>query len=646
MGRHGDERLPQLPLHDLIRRLRWAVPALVVALAAVHQVVVRAALAGMSPSWARWVELALYGLTGSVVAWIGLTWLAAQASHRAQAETRLRQAFEELEQNHAKLLKLHDLGRLVAAADDEQSLFELAAQAPVQLTGAKGSTVVTFDAQRDKLQLDMAWGLSEPYLHALRSRIRQGIPSKRCQGCTKLRIEASSDCPLFEGLHAAAEAEGIRSLLCVPVIHEEERVGVISAYFPSADGPPEDQARLLVILGGAITAVLESLRLRTRQANTLPRLGRLGRAVPETTSTDVIGELTAQALAIAATGWESEAGGIFLHDDEHRTWSCRARRGLGDTLTDPRFSLGLELCRQAHATGSPIVIADLEAGAEIPATAGHGLRSAMAAPLIADGLTLGAFFLGAHQRRRFNEHHTDLLAAMTHQIALAIRNAQLYAQLGRMAVVEERYRLAREIHDGLAQTLGYLGLQAERLGHLIDAGETDKAAGELGEMRQAIRGGYVDAREAIDGLRLSVAEPDQLSARLAEYVADFSSQSGIEADFVTEPEEVTTDPETALQVLRIAQEALTNVRKHARANRVNVLLRDSADEIQFTITDDGAGFPHRGGDGRGTRGSRFRSHGLASMRERAESLGGALTVATEPGQGTRITGTVRARGRQ
>ncbi len=235
---------------------------------------------------------------------------------------------------------------------------------------------------------------------------------------------------------------------------------------------------------------------------------------------------------------------------------------------------------------------------------------------------------------------------MTHQVALAIRNAQLYAQLGRMAVVEERYRLAREIHDGLAQTLGYLGLQAERLGGLIEAGKNDQAAGELGEMRQAIRAGYVDAREAIDGLRLSVAEPDQLSMRLAEYVADFSAQSGIEAGFVTEPEEVTADPETALQVLRIAQEALTNVRKHARASRVSVLLRDSADEIQFTITDDGDGFPPKGTHGDLARGNGFRSHGLASMRERAESLGGALTVATGPGQGTRITGTVRARGRQ
>lgn len=635
MDRPIQDRLLQLPLHLLVRRLRWAVPALVVALAAVHQIVVRSALHDISPGWQRWVELAFYGLTGSVAAWIGLTWIAAQASHRAEAEARLRRAFEELEQNHNRLLTLHDFGRKVTHAGDEQSLFELAARAPVQLTGAKGSTVVTFDAKRDKLQLDMAWGLSESYVGALKSQIDGGIPSHRCHDCTKLKTEATSDCPLFQGLHEAAAAEGIRSLLCVPVVHEEERVGVISAYFPSADGPPEDQTRLLIILGGAITAVLESLRLRTRQANTLPHLGRLGQQRPRNASTDAIGELTSQVLNIAASGWESDAGGIFLYEEDQKTWTCRARRGLGDSMADPRFSLGLELARRAHATGSPVLVPDLEGGNGSSLETGHGLRSATAAPLIADGLTLGALFLGAHQRRRFNPRHTELLAAMAYQIALAIRNAQLYAQLGQMAVVEERFRLSREIHDGLAQTLSYLSLQSERLATLIEAEKKPQALRELAEMRRAIRGGYVDAREAIDGLRLSVADSDPLSASMAEYIRDFSRQFGIPVDFVTEPEVVTTDPSTAQQILRIAQEALTNVRKHAEATRVNVELRDLKTEIQLVITDDGQGFPESRQPGG------FRSHGLASMRERAESVGGTLTVATGPGQGTRITGSIR-----
>jgi signal transduction histidine kinase len=218
---------------------------------------------------------------------------------------------------------------------------------------------------------------------------------------------------------------------------------------------------------------------------------------------------------------------------------------------------------------------------------------------------------------------------MAHQIALAIRNAQLYAQVGQIAMLEERYRLSREIHDGLAQTLGYLNLQAERVEGLITAKRYDATASELSEMRQSIRAAYVDVREAIDGLRLSVAEPGNLSARLAEYVDEFAKQSGIAAR-VAAPDDLMIDPETGMQLLRIAQEALTNVRKHSGARNVQIALRASATEIELAITDDGRGFPDA------IPGRAYHSHGLATMRERAQSIGGAFSVATGAGQGTRI----------
>jgi signal transduction histidine kinase len=150
----------------------------------------------------------------------------------------------------------------------------------------------------------------------------------------------------------------------------------------------------------------------------------------------------------------------------------------------------------------------------------------------------------------------------------------------------------------------------------------------------------VDAREAIDGLRLSVENPDQLAAGLAEYVADFARQTGLEASFAAEPADLTTDPHTALQLLRIAQEALTNVRKHAQARRVQVSLSAAPAELELKVTDDGRGFPD------GLQPDRvFRRHGLATMRERARSIGGTFTVATGNGQGTRIAVTIPLRGK-
>jgi signal transduction histidine kinase len=206
-----------------------------------------------------------------------------------------------------------------------------------------------------------------------------------------------------------------------------------------------------------------------------------------------------------------------------------------------------------------------------------------------------------------------------------------------MAVIEERYRLSREFHDGLAQTLGYLGLQAERLEGMLGEGQVDTAVSEFGEMRRSIRAAYADVREAIDGLRLGIENPGQLATRLAEYTTEFSRQTGVRVSFTAVPDDITIDPAAALQLLRIAQEALTNIRKHAQAQSVDVRLQANGPELNLTVTDDGLGFPNALPVER-----EYRSYGLASMRERAESLGGSLTVATQPSQGTRVTAVVPA----
>ncbi len=613
------KQLRAAPLHFQLRRIRWIAPLVVLLLAAVHQTVVHNLVAFIWPHWSG-AELLLYSLTGSIVAWIGLSWLATAVSRQSQAESQLRHAYDELEANHQKLLALHDLGQNIATASDKQSVFELAARAPLQLTGAQSSTVVTFANGDNRLKLDMAWGLSERYLHLLRRRIDVGIMADRCRTCTTLRTHASSDCPLFEGLQAQAQAEGIRSLVCLPIAQADERIAVLSAYFPSAAGPPEDQMRLLSILGGVVAAALESMHARTRQTSTLTALDRV------TQTADAIDELAVQALDIAISGWDAQVGGLFLFDDETRTWSNSARYNLGHDAADPRYQLALAMSRQVYGSDRPLITADMNPDAD------HGLRSAAATPLVTEGQTLGALFLGANRPQALNPLHAELLGTMAHQIALAIRNAQLYSRLEQMAVLEERYRLAREFHDGLAQTLGYLGLQAERLEILLTTGQVATAVTEFGEIRQSIRAAYVDVREAIDGLRLGVADPGQIAARLSEYTTEFARQTGLQVRFTAVPNDITIDPATALQLLRIVQEALTNVRKHAQARQVAICLDAAPSELELTVTDDGRGFPDTLPADR-----EYHNYGLATMRERAEGLGGAFTVATQPGQGTRIT---------
>ena len=608
-----------------LRRMRWAVPLVVMILASLHQAGLHLIIDTFSESWHQEAELIIYGFTGSVVAWIGFSRLATTIASHAEAERQMQFAYAELEVNHQKLLTLNELGRQLGVANDEQTVLELAVQAPYHLIGAQASSVITFDDNKDRLKLDMAWGLSDEYLNAFRARLATGVSTERCRNCTVLRTISTSDCPLFEGLHEKARADGIGGLICMPMIYEQERVGLISAYFPSVDGPPEDQVHLLNILSGAITSMLESLRARTRQTDALYALDQVLQngdvGVP------IMRDFEDQVLFITTAGWEAQVGGLFLFDQDTHTWVCRARQGLGDSLTDPRFTLALELAGQAHSTGSAVISPEL--GKE----AGFDFLSAVAAPLIAEGQALGAIFLGAKRRRAFDNRHVELLNTMAHQIALAIRNAKLYVQLDQLAVLKERYRLSREIHDGLAQTLALLNMQTERLASLISAGKNDAAAREVDEMRLSIQSAYLEAREAIEGLRQELDSPDQMASRLAEYSAQFTQKTGIQTRFTVEPEGLLVEPAVALQFLRIAQESLANVRKHSHATHVEVCLKATDSELELSITDNGRGFP----DAMKPDLAAQRHFGLTTMRERARNMGGALTVATGTLQGTRIT---------
>ena len=612
-----------VPLHFQLRRLRWMVFPAILFLAALHQFALFLIAEAFPVSWQWWIQVVIYALTGSIAAWLGMTWIADAAARRFEAESQVRQAYDKLEKNHNQLLALHNLGERVTAADDQHAILEIAARAPLELTGARASTVVTFDETRDRLKLDMAWGLSESYLSGLRDQLENGIPTGRCKNCIALKTHVGSDCPLFEGLQTTAQADGIHSLICMPVNHDEERIGIISAYFPTADGPPEDHIRLLNILGGVIATALENLRARARELETLHAIDRATNngQIEESKALEGIAQ---QVLEISAAGWEAQFGGLFLFSEETDALDCIAQIGLDET--PQRFLLAQNFAKQTYVLGESII----KTGFNPEENEGTGSMAAV--PLSTEGNILGALFLGARRQRAINENHAELLDTVAHQIALAIRNAQLYSQLGQMAVLQERHRLSREFHDGLAQTLGFLGYQAEHVENLIETENKAEAAAEIHEFRQTIRDAYADVREAIDGLRLSVDDPSQIAERLAEYTMAFTRQTGIQTNFTAMPEDLVIEPRMSLQILRISQEALTNVRKHANAENVIVLLQKERGNLQLVISDDGRGFPTE------TQTDQLHhSYGLTTMRERTEGLGGILTIATNPNEGTHIT---------
>jgi signal transduction histidine kinase len=198
-------------------------------------------------------------------------------------------------------------------------------------------------------------------------------------------------------------------------------------------------------------------------------------------------------------------------------------------------------------------------------------------------------------------------------------------------VLEERERLAREMHDSLAQVLGYLHLKSEGALAAARGGETEKVRRDLMEISSVSDESYKDVREAILGLRETVSQRRGFVDALRGYTTKFCQMAGLPTYLeVRGSESFVLAPDAEVQLMRVVQEALTNVRKHSGARKACVSL-DQEDGLRITIEDDGKGFNL---DQLDENRDRF---GLFTMRERVERVGGRLEIDSATGRGTRVS---------
>ncbi|OGO54193.1 MAG: hypothetical protein A2V84_11990 [Chloroflexi bacterium RBG_16_70_13] len=261
----------------------------------------------------------------------------------------------------------------------------------------------------------------------------------------------------------------------------------------------------------------------------------------------------------------------------------------------------------------------------------------VARPLRGPGELLGELCVSRAPDRPFSEAETTLLGALADMAAIAVRTSRLHESEEQMTILSERDRIARELHDSLAQVLGQIHLQLRAFESRTDGAPIST---ELAELADLADDAYRDVRETILGLRETIPSDGGLAAALRAYLAKYTRQTGIRTELDCDGMAGRSlPPKAEVQLLRVVQEALTNVRKHAGASVVRIELRDVEGTPVLSVTDDGSGF-----DPTSVRASLTGGFGLRSMRERVELLGGTLDVHTAPGDGTRIVARLRPEG--
>ncbi|GIV97078.1 MAG: hypothetical protein KatS3mg057_1735 [Herpetosiphonaceae bacterium] len=369
-----------------------------------------------------------------------------------------------------------------------------------------------------------------------------------------------------------------------------------------------------------------SLERRNRELATL-------KAIAETLNRYVhLHQALDETLALVARLMELETAWVFLREPDGR-FRLAAYHDLPPAMRYPGPPWqGSCACQGLCEEGQLQTAVNIVECSRLKSAIGdkRGLRYHASVPLRSEDQVIGILNVVSPTWDLFTSEALQLLSAIGYQIGTAIARARLFEEATRLATLDERTRLAREIHDTLAQGLTAITLQLETADMLIEQNPTRARQMIQRALKQA-RASLEDARRSVMDLRASPLQDQPLDIALGALVEQIAEELGIAVDYSADLQGQRLPTWMEMGLYRIAQEALVNVRKHAQARHVTIrlLLRDHC--AILSISDDGRGFdPGQAAEAHAAH----RSFGITGMHERARLLGGTLQIQSAPGSGT------------
>jgi signal transduction histidine kinase len=326
-----------------------------------------------------------------------------------------------------------------------------------------------------------------------------------------------------------------------------------------------------------------------------------------------------------------------VHDENQHCFRLIAQEGMTSEMVEELACIPEDRGFQGEVNKlkRPVFTSDLASdphlGGQSPLR--EGIQSLVCVPFLVADQVVGTMELAVKRKHSWDEVELQWLELVGRSVGILIHHVRLTDRLKGVLVEEEHNRVAQEIHDGLAQLLGSLRLWAEDANLALEKGESAQVQIALKKIELTARDAYASLREEIIGLRNTIVPGEDLLPVLTEYLDRFQRQWGIETklDVVRAPSvasRLSLTPASEIQLLRIIQEGLTNIRRHANAHRIRLRVDEGLEEIIVSIQDDGKGFDPENVTSEG--------FGLKIMSERAASVGGRITIYSKDGQGTTL----------
>lgn len=575
--------------------LRRVLPVVAFFLVLIQQVVEHFWLEWVPPAVPFLVETLIYGALGPLVAWFALTSLMHWVQDQEEAEVYLR--------------NLHEVSRQAAAATDTHALVEMALRLPEQVLGPVATSLIMREHAEAPWMLAGTYRLSPDQRSVLEAATLAMGTGHYCDRCAALAATARDNCPLLTPLQPIS-LPAVASVICLPLSTARAPLALLNVYLAEKKPFSRTTRRVLESMAAVMAVALDHARLRAREMHVLQQVERAVRQQESLNTT--LEHLLTDIVAVQ----RAEGGAVFL----------TTRESAGPELTavaawpQPDICAQvIDLAHQAFEERRPVVSNDVRPGEQV-----------LAVPLVAEGLVVGV--LALRSSRHLSAFQTSFLHISASMMALLVRNSQLHAELESQAVLEERNRLAREVHDGLAQSLGFLNFKVQQVDRLLARGQWEGARRALQELRQGVQDVYGEVRLTIQDLRWAPEGNGGLIERLRKYVETFAGRTGLEVTLEVRGEP-RFSPLQEVHLFRVAQEALTNVHKHAHARHVWVRLYGNASDVMLEVEDDGVGLSVNPNPVPG----RF---GLRIMQERVEAIGGRVSLESMPERGTRLRVTV------